>query len=232
MQQLHQGPPFGGPGTYSSTAVAGQSPPGGTFTMSSLLGALPELQSKDAHPVQTEPHRLQSFSPNMPFGYVPQQQTSPYTGLSPANVSNYGTYSQQYPPPLQPGVTAAQGYGQSPLSHQFHSGGPSANQSVFTGQQYFPSQQAPTYLYYPGQSGPQGGQQQNSMQPPQGPYHSSYIRPSGYSYGQLGLSHHDANARTLTGRFPSHGILGQGSAAPYGYQSGGSFLRPGNAPGN
>ena len=232
MQQLHQGQSFGGLGSYPSTAVAGQSPPGGPFTMSGLIGALPELQSKDAHPVQAEPHRLQPFSPNMPFGYVSQQQPSPYTNLSPANVSGYGTYSQQYASPLQPGVAAPQTYGQSPSGHQFHSGGPNPNQQVFTGQQYFPSQQAPTYLYYPGQSGPQGGQQQHSMQPHQGPFPSSYTRPSSYSFGQVGLPHHDTDARTLTSRFPSHGVLGPGSAAPYGYQSGGSFLRPGSVPGN
>lgn len=230
-QQLHQGQPFGGPGPYPSTAMAGQLPPGGPFTMSSLVGALPELQSKDVHQTQTEPHRLQTFSPNMPFGYVPQQQMSPYAGVSPANVSGYSTYSQQYASPLQPGATATQAYGQSPSGHQLHSGGPSPNQQIFTGQQYFPSQQAPTYLYYPGQSGPPGGQQQHAMQPHTGPYPSSYNRPSGYSYGPVGLSHHDADARTLTGRFPSHGVLGAGSAAPFGYQSGGSFLRPGSVPG-
>lgn len=228
-QQLHQGQPFGGQGPYPSTAVAGQLPPGAPFTMSNLIGALPELQSKDVHPTHPEPHRLQTFPSNAPFGYVPQQPISPFAGVSPANVSGYGTYSQQYAPPLQPGANAAQAYGQSPS--QLHSGGPSPNQPIFTGQQYFSSQQAPTYLYYPGHNGPPGGQQQHTMQPHQGPYPSSYTRPSSYSYGHVAPSHHDADARTLSGRFPSHGVLGPGSAAPYGYQSGGSFLRPGSGPG-
>ena len=234
-QQLHQSQSFGGLGPYSSGAMAGQLPPGGPFTMSSLIGALPELQPKDVHPAQSETHRLQTFPSNMPFGYVPQQPISPYAGLSPATGSGYGTYSQQYASPLHPGVNAAQAYGQSSSpGHQLHSGGPSPNQQIFTGQQYFPPQQAPTYLYYPGQSGPPGGQQQqHAMQPSQGPYPSSYTRPSGYPYGHVGLSHHDADARTLTGRFPSHGVLGSGSAVPYGYQPGGSsFLRPGSIPGN
>ena len=228
-QQLHQGQSFGGQGPYTSTAMAGQLPPGGPFTMSNLVGALPELQSRDVQPTHTEPHRLQTFPANMPFGYVSQQPMSPFAGLSPASVSGYGAYSQQYASPLPPGASAAPAYGQSPSGHQLQSGGPSPNQQIFSGQHYFPAQQAPPYLYYPGQNGPPGGQQQHAMQPHQGPY--SYARPSAYSYGPVTLSHHDAEGRTLTGRYPSHVVPGSGAVAPYGYQSGGSFLRSGSGPG-
>lgn len=200
--------------------------------MSSLVGALPEQHSKEVHPTHAELHRLQTFPSNVPFGYVAQQQIPPFAGATPTNAAGYGTYAQQYASPFQPGASAAQAYGQPPSGHQSHSGGPSPNPQFYTGQQYFPPpQQAPTYLYYPGQYGPPGGQQQHAVQPQGGPYSASYTRPAGYPYGPVAPSHHDADARTVAGRFPSHGVLGPGSAAPYGYQSGGSFLRPGSAPG-
>lgn len=234
IAQQHQSPhgqPFGMQGQFSSTAAVGQLPSGGPFAMSGLIGALSDQQqTKDAQIPTAGLHRLQTVPANVPFGYG-SQQISPFAAPTPTNPSAYGTYSQQYASPFQQAATATQAYAQAPPGQQAHSGGPSPNQPYYSGQQYFPPQQQQAYVYYPGQYGPQGGQQQ-PVQPHPGPYPSSYHRPSGYPYGQGTLSHLDPDTGNIAGRFPLHSGLGSGSAPPYGYHPGGSFPRPGMVPGN
>jgi hypothetical protein len=232
--QSHHGQPIGLPGQYPSAALAGQLPSGGSFNMSGLVGALPEQpQSKDVQPTPSEPQRLQAMPSNPSLGYASHPIPS-FAGPTPTNTSGYGAYAQQYAAPFPAGVAAAaaaQAYAQAPPGHQSHSGGPGPAQPLYTGPPYFPPQQPPAYLYYPGHFGLPSGQP-HAAQSPQASYGASYARPpSGYHYGHGTWSHHTADAGHVSGRFPWHGGLGPGPAVPFGYQAGGSFHRPGSVPG-
>ena len=198
--------------------------------MSSLIGALPEQATKDMHPAPTELNRASMVPSNVPFGYAAQPMSS-FAGPTPTNASGYGTYSPQYAAPFLPGATAGQTYAPPPAGQQSHSGGPGANQPIYTGQQYFPPQQPSAYMYYPGPYGPPGAQSQHAVQAHQGTFPASYSRPFGYPYGHATLSHQGAEAKTITGQFPSQSGRGANSVVPYRFHSGGSLLRPGSLPG-
>lgn len=143
--------------------------------MSELGGALPESQVSRSQVSSHDPQLLLSGQPR--FG---SHQIPPFAGQAMTANAVYNYYPPQYSIPYQQTSPTGPQYPQPQTSPQAHSGNASPGQATYVGQQH-PPNQAPLFVYYPGQYGQATGPHQG-FQKPSGPYPPVYNRTAGVPY--------------------------------------------------
>lgn len=147
------GRPLNSQNHYGGANSSGNAAPG-AFNLSGLGGALPRVSSHDPQLLLSGPPRFGSH------------QISPFAGQAMTASAAYNYYPPQFSTPYQQTPPTGPQYPQPQPGPQ--------------PQQHLPNQ-APVYVYYPGQYGQATGPHQGFQSPP-GPYSPVYNRTAGVPY--------------------------------------------------
>lgn len=166
--------------------------------------------------VSSHDHQLLLSGPPR-FG---SHQTPPFAGQAMAASAAYNYYPAQFSTPYQQTPPTGHQYPQSQPGLQPHSGG--------VGQQHL-SNQAPVYVYYPGQYGQATGPHQGFQSPP-GPYSPVYNRTAGVPYMTGYFPQQEADPNTMSGKAQIYGKQ-LTSSTKAGFKPPEIYLRSGSGPG-
>lgn len=206
--------PFNTQNHYGGANSSGNAPPG-AFNLSELRGALPESQLSRSRISSHDPQLLLSGPPR--FG---SHQIPPFAGQAMTASAPYNYYSPQFSTPYQQTPPTGPQYPQPQPGPQPHSGG--------VGQQHLPNQ-APVYVYYPGQYGQATGPHQGFQSPP-GPYSAVYNRNAGVPYMTGFFPQQEADPNIMSGKAQIYGKH-LTSSSNSGFNSPEIYLRSGSGPG-
>lgn len=191
--------------------------------MSEIGVALPESQISRSRVSSHDPQLLLPGQPR--FG---SHQIPPFAGQAMTANAAYNYYPPQYSSPYQQTPPAGPQYPQPQTGPQAHSGGFSSGQATYGGQQHL-SNQAPLYVYYPGQYGQATGPHQGFQGPP-GPYSPVYNHTAGVPYMTGYFPQQEADANIMNGKAQTYGKHSTSSATS-GFNPPEIYLRSGSGPG-
>lgn len=192
--------------------------------MSELGGVLSESQLSRCRVSSHDPQLLLSGQPR--FG---SHQIPPFAGQAMTANAAYNYYPPQYSSPYQQTPPTGPQYPQPQTGPQAHSLGVNTGQGTYVGQQHLPNQ-APLYVYYPGQYGQATGPHHQGFQNPPGPYSPVYTRTAGVPYMTGYFPQQEADPNTMSGKTQTYGKHST-SSTNLGINPPENYLRSGSGPG-